>query len=145
MLRHRGLCRRHCRCCCQASKLGWQTMPRHCHSCRCHHHHRHCCASKQGTADDAKAPSSVLPLLLSLHKQARDRQLMMPRHHHLQCHHRHRLCVSKWRTSDNAKALPSALPLLSSSSRKGTTNRQKCQGTSIRTAATASERGKDGR
>jgi hypothetical protein len=110
---------------------------RRCHSCHCRRHHHHCCVSKQGTADDAKAPSSVLPLPLSLHEQAREGWPMMPRHHHLHHHHRHRLHVSKWRTTDNAKALPSAPPLLSSSLSKGATNRQQCQGTGIRTAASA--------
>jgi hypothetical protein len=137
MLRHRGLRCRHCHCCCQAGKPGWQTMPRHCHSCRRHRHHCHCCASKQGTADNAKAPSAVLPLPLPLHEQTRERWLMMPRHHHLHRHHRHHLCMSEWRTADNAEAPPSAPPLLSSSSCKGATNHQQCQGTGIRTATAA--------
>ncbi len=113
MLRHHRPRRRCCQCCCQASMQGWQTMPRHCHSCRHHRCHGHCCASKQGTADNAKVLSSALPLPLSLHKQAREGWPTMPRYHHLHCHHRRCLCMSKWRMADNTKALSSAPPLLS--------------------------------
>ncbi len=135
MPRHR--CLRCCRCCCchQENKQGWQMMPRHCLSCPHHHHHCQCCTSKQETADDAKAPSSALPLPLSLHEQAREGWPMMPRHQHLHRHYCRCLCVSKWRTAHNAKTPPSAPPLLSSSLRKGATNRQQCRGTVICTSA----------
>jgi hypothetical protein len=58
-------------------------MPRHHSQLRCHC--RPHCGSKQWTADNAKAPLSAPPLLLLLHKQAREGRPTMPKHHCFPC------------------------------------------------------------